>query len=409
MTVPAEAAGTIEPAAAEKKLEDIYRQWWRPLTYFITARLDKRHHAQVEDLAAEVFTELWTGFLAKGRDVYTPAFGLLCFLARRRIAGYFADLVHQREATVDLGDPAYARLVKGHSYAAERPDVALLAAELDTALETMAELSKQWRAQHSETARLRTDLESDLKDFLPKTRQAKQERLNAMLAESDRLLGAFREACTLVAELRRDLEAAGGPNWQSSTGMPPTAARNPVKGQHNMSEPTRTHCDDGHELTLANTLFTKKGAKRCRTCMAACWRRHRKTVGVPRRQYRDRAPAVEREPAIHPETLERARQMLLADSTLPINQVAAQLGVSNTSLWNQVPDIRDARAKARDADADRVMDRARELLTDPDHKRSVASIAKELHVSTSTLYARIPDLQELRAKAYDRVPVGAGR
>jgi hypothetical protein len=291
---------TVDLAAAEQRYEDAYRRWWKPLTYFIYARLDSRHHAHVEDIAAEAFIELWTNFLAKGRDVYDPMIGLLYYLTRFRIASFYSDLVHKREATTDLGDPVNQRLVVGHSYAIERPDVALLAAELDTALETMNALSKQWRTQHSETARLRTDLESDLKTFTAKTRAAKTNRLATMVTESDRLLKDFRAACTLVADLRRDLEATGGPNWQSSTGMPPTAARNPSKGEYNMSEPTRTHCDDGHALTLENTLFTEKGAKRCRTCMAASWRAGReakKAAGIPRKRGQA-GPPVERTPSI---------------------------------------------------------------------------------------------------------------
>jgi len=401
---------TIALADAEGRLEDIYRRWWRPLTYFITARVNVRHICHAEDIAAEVFVQVWTDFLSQGRDVYDPAFGLLCYLARFRIAGFYSDLIHQREATVDLGDPVNQRVLTGHSYAIARPDIALLASELDTALENMNALSKQWRTQHSETARLRTDLESDLKTFTPKTRQAKQERLDAMLAESDRLLKDFRAACTIVGDLRRDLEATGGPNWQSSTGMPPTQAVNSAKGQYNMSEPTRTHCDDGHELTLENTLFTEKGAKRCRTCMAASWRKgraDRKAAGLPR--IRKGRPHVERTPAIAPETVERARQMLLDDPTLPISKVAELLNVNNSTLWEQLPDIRETRKQARAAAADQVLDHARAMLTDPDHKRSVASVAKELHISTGTLYTRIPNLAELRAQAYDRVPAGAAR
>lgn len=401
---------TIALADAEGRFEDIYRRWWKPLTYFVAARLNVRHASHAEDIAAETFVEMWTNFLAKGRDVYDPAFGLLCYLARYRIASFYSDLMHEREATVDLGDPVNQRIVAGHSYAIERPDVALLAAELDTALENMNALSKQWRTQHSETARLRTDLESDLKTFTPQTRQTKQDRLDAMLAESARLLKEFRAACALVAELRRDLEATGGPNWQSSTGMPPTAARNHTKGQGTMSEPTRTHCDDGHELTLENTLFTEKGAKRCRTCMAASWRagrEARKAAGLPR--IRKGRPVVEREPAIPAETLERARQMLTDDPTLSITRVSAILGVPNSTLWEQVKDLRQGRHQARIAATEKAMVHARALLTDPDHKRSVASVAKELHMSTSTLYAYIPNLSELRAQAYGGVLEGAAR
>lgn len=406
-------ATTVDLAAAERRYEEAYRRWWKPLTYFVYARLDARHHAHVEDIAAEAFIELWTNFLAKGKDVYDPMIGLLFYLARFRIASFYSDLVHKREAITDLGDPLNQRLVVGHSYAIERPDVALLAGELDTALENMNALSKQWRTQHSETARIRTDLESGLKAFTAKTRAAKTERLEEMVSESDRLLKEFRSACTLVAELRRDLEATGGPNWQSSTGMPPTAARNYTKGQGTMSEPTRTHCDDGHELTVENTLFTEKGAKRCRTCMAASWRatrEARRAAGLPPRIRNDRPrPAVERKPAISADTLERARQLLADDPTLSINRVAAALGVPNSSLWEQLKDIREERKQARAAASDEVMDRARALLTDPAHKRSVDSVSKELHISKATLYARIPDLSALRAQAYGRVLAGAAR
>lgn len=406
-------AASLDQTAAVHRFEDIYRQWWKPLVYFITARISSRHISQAEDIAAEAFSELWTGFLAKGRDVYEPASGLVFFLGRRQIAAFYSALIHQREATVDLGDALNQRLLRAHSYAIERPDVALLAAELDTALENMNALSKKWRTQHSETGRLRTDLESGARDFLPATRQAKQERLDTMLAHSDQLLTSFREACTLVAELRRDLEAVGGPNWQSSTGMPASASRNYTKGQGTMSEPTRTHCGDGHELTLDNTLFTPKGAKRCRTCMAVSWRaarEARKAAGVPRSRGNRPRPRVERTPAIAPDIVARARQMLLDDPQLPMNHVAALLNVSNSTLWEQLQDVRQERERARAAAADEALDRARALLTDPDHKRSVDSVSKELHISKATLYERIPNLSSLRAEAYgQRQLLGAAR
>lgn len=408
MTVQAEETTVphVDQAAAAQQIEDAYRRWWKPLTYFIHARLDKRHVSHAEDLAAETFIELWTKFAAVGKDIASP-WGLLCHMARNRIGKFYGTLAAVRESAVDFTDPANRGIEAGHSYAAHQPEAATLTAELNDALEVMAGLSQQWRDAHTKTSMYRSRLEGDAFVMRAETRTATEQKLAALTADSDRLLADFRKACALVGELRRDLEAAGGPNWCSSTGMPPTQARNWTKGTGTMSEPTRTHCDDGHELTLDNTLFTPKGAKRCRTCMAITWRASRsaspKTV-----------PA-QTGPRVPEETIQRARE-LLQTTKLSIRQIAAEVGVSRATLTDRIPDldqIRDVNRTKNNPVSDELLHKAVQLLTDPDHKRSVRSVCTELGFSDATLYTRVPNLAALRAEAYGRalrrVPVGAAR
>jgi DNA-directed RNA polymerase specialized sigma24 family protein len=403
----------VDRQTAEKQFEDAYRRWWKPLTYFIYARLDKRHVSNAEDLAAEAFTELWTNFSAVGRDVASP-WGLLCHMARNRIGKFYGTLAAVRESAVDFTDPANRGIEAGHSYAAHQPEVATLTAELNDALEAMAGLSQKWRDAHTKTSLYRSRLEGDAFVMRPKTRAATEEKLAALTADSDRLLAEFRKACALVGDLRRDLEAAGGPNWCSSTGMPPTQARNHTKGMGTMSDPTRTHCDDGHELTLENTLFTPKGAKRCRTCMAITWRASR--AAKPKPEPKQWKPG-KKPNRLPDEKIEQARQLLKDRPDLSIRQVAAMLGLNRSTLSSRIGAEID---QLRKVDRTRVtgvdpqlLDKAVQLLTDPNQKRSVRSVCAELGFSDATLYTRVPNLAALRAEAYGRslrrVPAGAAR
>lgn len=414
MTVQAqEPTVSVDRVAAEQQLEDAYRRWWKPLTYFIFARIDVAHRSDVEEIASDAFMALWDEFLLRGRDVYAP-WGLLCYLARRKIGYFYSGLPKRRtEALVDWSDPLNRGLEVGHSYAAHQPEAATLAAELSDAMETMTELSKKWREAHTKTSMYRSRLNSDTFNLRPETREATEQRLTVLTAESSKLLKDFRAACGMVGDLRRDLEAAGGPNWQSSTGMPASTARNWTKGKGTMSEPTRTHCDDGHELTLDNTLFTPKGAKRCRTCMEISWRAGR--AAKPKREPKQWKPGKQPN-RIPDEKIEQARQLLKDRPELSIRQVAAMLGLNRSTLSSRIGAEMD---QLRNVDRTRVtgispelLDKAVQLLTDPDHRRNVRSVCRELGFSDATLYTRVPNLSELRAKAYGgrtRVLAGAAR
>lgn len=414
MTVAGEATAvpTVDRAAAEQQYNEIYRKFWRPLTYFISVRVDARHASHAEDIAAEAFIELWTKFLSAGKEVYGP-WGLLCFMGRQLIGNFYSRLAASRETAVDFGDPLNGRLAVGHSYASDQPDAASIATDLSTAMEAMTALSQKWRDAHTKTSMYRSRLEGGTFPMRPETRAATEQRLADLISESDQLLKDFRGACALVGELRRDLEAAGGPNWCSSTGMPPTAMRNWTKDKGTMSDPTRSHCDDGHELTLENTLFTKKGAKRCRTCMEVSWRASR-AANPPKSKAKVPGQVQPHPKRVPEEKIQRARQ-LLRDTDMSIRQVAAEVGIGRATLSDRIPDLdqlRDAKQRRRAGNApvsDELLDRAVQLLTDPANRRSVRAVCAELGFSDATLYTRVPNLAAMRREAYAKPLAGAAR
>ncbi|QLJ06711.1 sigma-70 family RNA polymerase sigma factor (plasmid) [Streptomyces sp. NEAU-sy36] len=410
MTVQAEeTTAPVDLAAAERQYEEAYRRWWKPLTYFIYSRLDQRHVSYAEDIAADTFVELWTKFAARGKDIQFP-WGLLCHMGRQRIGDFYGRLASIRELAIDFSDPLNRDVEAGHSYATDQPEAAILAAELNDALEVMADLSKKWREAHTKTSMYRSRLEGGRFHMRPETRTATKQRVEQLTRESDQLLIDFRESCARVGELRRDLEAAGGPNWQSSTGMPSTAMRNWTKDKGTMSEPTRTHCDDGHELTLENTLFTPKGAKRCRTCMEASWRASRAAKPAMPKVPGPRKPRKPSEHAIPEEKIQQARE-LLKNPDLSIRQVAAMVGLNRSSMCERIPDLdqlRDVDRKRIVPVSDELLEKAVSLLTDPDHPRSVRSVCAELGFSNVTLYNRVPNLPALRAQAREKRRALAG-
>lgn len=407
-------APTVDRAAAEKLYEDAYRRWWKPLTYFIAARISERHRSSAEDIAAETFIEVWTNFAMRGKDIGS-VWGLLCHIARHRISGFYGRLAAERETSVDFSDPVNRSIEAGHSYAANQPEAASLAAELNDAMEVMADLSKKWRDAHTKTSLYRSRLEGGAFPMRPETRVAAEQKLADLMADRDQTLKDFRQACARVGELRRDLEAAGGPNWCSSTGQPPTQQRNWTRDLGTMSDPTRTHCDDGHELTLENTHFTYKGAKRCRTCMEVTWRASR-AANPPKYKPKAKAPGerAQPKPKVPEETIQRARE-LLKNPDLSIRQVAAMVGVGKSTLSARIPDMDQLRTVDRKrvtGISQDLLDKAVQLLTDPDHPRNVRQVCRELGFSDATLYTRVPNLSALRAEAYGRrrnVLAGAAR
>lgn len=401
MTVPGTDTApeaVVDRAAAEQRLEEIHRKYWRMVVHFIWTRVDQRHVSFAEDLASETFILLWTKYLSAGKDVAGHPIGLLCTLARHRIADFYKVRRNQFLA-VDFSDSANNYLERGHSYAHTQPEAALLAKELDQAMENMTDLSRKWRDSHTLAYRMRNLLnDSDSALTYEDSRPAVQAKYDSAVDQSDRLLKAFRQACARVGELRQGLEAAGGPNWCSSTGMPATTNRSYAKEDTSQ----RTHCSKGHELTLENTHFSERGNKKCRTCT-----KDRLAAQVPQR------PAGPRQSTVPAEVIERARE-LLKNPALSVRKVAAMVGVPRTTLLDRIPDMDQLRSTATAPNlktSPEVIERARALLTDPERQRSIASVAKEVGVSGPTLYARIPDLTELRRQAYGqrRTLAGAAR
>lgn len=377
----------------EARLEEIYRTYWRPLCNFIFFRLDDRHRSLAEDLAADAFLALWTKYLSTGAKVWGP-WSLLCAIARTAIIDFYKVRANKRlDFAVDFTDPANRGIERGHSYASDQPESAQLAQELDEAMEAMADLSQQWRDQHSQTHIFRTMLiESSSKaPMRPSVRKDTQAKFEAAQTDEANLLERFRQACSRVGELRIELEEAGGPNWCSSTGQPPTQSRSYLK-PGTMSDPDRTHCGAGHLMTLDNTTFNK-ATRICRACRAADMKKNRQQSG---------APSTKAKPTVSDEAIARARE-LLKDPSLSLRKVAALVGVARTTLTDNITDIealRDPNA-LRNRTPDEVIDQARALLLDPAHKRTLAAVAAEIGVTPVTLYARIPNLSQLRRELYD--------
>lgn len=391
--------------AAEQQLNEIYRAHWRGVVGFIWNRVDDRHRSHAEDLASDVFMELWDDFLLPGVEVYRP-FGLLCHMARNRLAAFYKIKANRyRETAVDFSDPANRGLGAGHSYACYQPEVATLTAELDEALERMTQLSRQWRDKHSETHSLRARLDKrTIKNA--KVRAGVQAKFETASAENTRLLEQFRQACGRVGKLRAELEAAGGPNWSSSTGHPASQSRSHLP-PGSMSDPNRTHCDEGHELTLMNTVFGAEGGRRCRACLTV---ELRQAYEKSREQTRkSRGPAKPRHTGLTPEQVDQARE-LLKDPSISLRKAAALLGIPRSTLTENidVSDLRDPQAGRVPTTPDNVIERALALLLDPDNRQSVAKVAKQVGVSATTLYARIPDLTARRHQVYgETVLIGA--
>ncbi|MEU8472713.1 hypothetical protein AB0F30_33350 [Streptomyces sp. NPDC029006] len=394
MTVQAEEpVATLDRATAEQRLNEIHRKHWRHLHGFIYLRLDDRHQSMAEDLAADVFITLWTKYLAVGTDIYNNPLPLLYTIARYRIASFYKVKANRDlERAVDFSDPVNRGIEAGHSYAPHQPEAAQLARELDDAMDHMAELSKLWRNKHSETHKYQAMLDGTGRRIVnPRVRKDMKDRFTAAAKENAELLEQFRQACGRVGQLRAELENAGGPNWCSSTGQPASQNKS-YTPDGTMSDPTRKHCDAGHELTLMNCVYREAGQKLCRTCLSAELKEaHEKQRGLvkPRR------------PSATPAKLARARK-LLKDPNLSIRQVAQMVGIPRSTLLDSidVTELRDPAAGRCQPTPQEVIDRAVQLLLDPDHQQSVTKVAKQVGVSAPTLYARIPNLTARRTEVY---------
>lgn len=346
MTVQAEelSVPAADRAAAERYLEDAYRQWWKPLTYFIYSRVDDRHRMHVEDVAADVFMTLWTD-LSAGKEFRAP-WGLLCYLARQRISNIYKAAATEHEASVDFCDPGNGALAAGSTYAAEQPEAASLLEELNEAMEVMAQASKAWRDMHKESYALRLRADGSDRDgiggYTPETQQRLTEQFQ-QAAETERgLLADFRAACQRVGQLRADVEQVAGPRWNASSGGPTAAKPGNKRAGSVTSDLSITHCPDGHLMDLDNTNFSEAGDRTCRACKAENAREWwaKKNAGSPTKGRPATTPA---------ESVAEARRLLSAPETadLSIREVARRTGMSHATLLRRVPDHRELRQAAR--------------------------------------------------------------
>ncbi|WP_394434765.1 sigma-70 RNA polymerase sigma factor region 4 domain-containing protein [Streptomyces sp. SGAir0957] len=231
-----------------------------------------------EDYAQEAFADLWA-MLQKGKTVDYP-WSLLKKIALRRMADYFANKskVHAEAVMVDFAGEVLPESVihveAADRYASGEPELALLVAQLQTAMERMQEASKRWRDLHGLVSRNRhrADLYSD-----PAVVAKWQAELERTTEERDGALVELQEACRVVGNLRADLEREGGACWQSSCGWPPPPFRKGGQPQGSgATDPTVKECCNGHRLDdLENVNFSAEGVRTCRTCYSAATRRCR--------------------------------------------------------------------------------------------------------------------------------------
>ncbi|MGY3341216.1 hypothetical protein ACVW0K_007409 [Streptomyces filamentosus] len=345
MTVQGETpAADVDLGAAAQQMTEVYQQHWERLCVFIWKRLDLWQRDVAQDLASESFAELWARYFLTGRTVDRP-YGLLCTIARSQIGQHFLRKCNQERA-LDFADPVNTPiLANGHAYGAETPELTLLTAELDAAMERMTAASQTWRDQHKETHRLRRLLadghNASRGGLSPEAKQGLLSQLEVADRAEDQALLSFRDTCRTVGQLRGEMEVVAGPNWRSSTGLPQNPEITaPIKGKYR-NDPSVTHCPAGHLLDLANTHFAADGSRDCRAC--------RNTRYEARR---DVGPKPKARATTSLQTLVDARALLVdpANAHLSIAAIAAMVGVTAATLHRRIPGLaelrRDAKAKA---------------------------------------------------------------
>ncbi|WP_098010500.1 RNA polymerase sigma factor [Streptomyces sp. sk226] len=343
MTVSAGvAAPGVDRAVVEQQYTQLYAELWDRLVVHIRYHLPMGHGGIAEDLAQETFILLWRRMLAG--DEITHPMGLLRFWSKNIQANYFKAKSRVAYNAVDFTDPGTEPIVRHHTYAAGQPDMALVAAELDEAMEEMRNASAVWRRLHAEVYRYQRLVDGEeFGGWTPAvTREnERQQQLGKAQAQEVRSLSAFRYACRRVGALRAELEAQS-PNWQSSTGMPPSAVDGGAKPGSVRSDLDVTVCPDGHRLTFGNLHFLENGGRRCRACAAK--------AGAAARDRAGRVRTRPTKPTTDPALFETARQMLTDPETdLTIPAVARALGLAPTTLYKNIPGLSELRRRAHQA------------------------------------------------------------
>ncbi|WP_331719525.1 sigma-70 family RNA polymerase sigma factor (plasmid) [Streptomyces sp. NBC_01259] len=316
----------------DQQFTELYAEYWPRIRRYIASRMDRGQAHLAEDLAQEVFIDFWRDYLLPGKEVFGP-FALLCGMAKFRLLTHLSKKKNNEKA-LDFADPINAPIVAtGHAYAHESPELSLSSRALEAAMEQMATASQTWRDANKKWHRLRTQLANESSankgGLTAATRQRMTQELEAVDTGEVAALRDFRLICQQVGQLRAEVEAVGGGNWSSSSGMPASAGTRPCLAG-SRSDPTVTHCPKGHPLDRANTYFHSDGDRECRSCKSSrtaisqAGRRSpvRATGG---RSLTDTIPA---------EVLQQARDMLADPGYLhlPITQIAKQCGMAQSTL-----------------------------------------------------------------------------
>lgn len=265
MTVTALAAAPgIDRQAVDRQFTSLYAQHFGRLTAHIRFTNRAEVAPLAEDFAQETFMNLYRSMLG-GLEVGAGVFGVLRHRSNQLVAEYARRKKNVSFKAVDLGDPVNTPIIAtGHAYAAEAPELAETARDLDVAMDEMERASEAWRLGHRAKYRLRQQMARDratgtVNNLSAALRLAKGQALVTAEQREAFLLDRFQDTCRKVAALRSELEREGGSNYQSSAGMPHSVAPT-------VRDTNRTHCTHGHELTVDNTRFTSNGRRVCRTC-----------------------------------------------------------------------------------------------------------------------------------------------
>lgn len=255
------ASAPLDRQGAEERFTEIHREHGRRLTQWFYWHLPDGMRGRSEDLAQDVFVDLWEHLL-KGRPVDYP-FALLKRIGQRHIADQFAVRARDTDAVlVDITDPASPSVETvgcSSRYASGEPELALVAAELETAMERMRDASALWRSLHGKVASA-----------------SRPDTLAKVIGQRDDALVELQEACRVVGNLRAELERAGGCAWRSSSGWPPSLARDGRQRNGALSDPTVKECPKRHCLADVESVgFLEDGTRVCRACNAERTEAHR--------------------------------------------------------------------------------------------------------------------------------------
>ncbi|NUP37037.1 MAG: hypothetical protein HOY76_08465 [Streptomyces sp.] len=379
--------GGVDLEAAGRRFTEIYEQYRTRLRSFIWRRLDLWQEQLAEDLTQETFFELWRLHLLKGRDPEKP-YGLLCTMARSQIGQHF-QCKKNTERALDFTDPANTPIIAtGHAYALETPGLTELTAGLDVAMDDMTAASKSWRDKHKDSHRLRSLLDDDYNvsrgGLTTETKEELAKRLELADAEEVEALKTFRGTCRRVGELRAEIEGLAGPNWRSVIGLPINPEITSVRKGVYRNDLSVTHCPDGHLLDLNNTTFGEDGSRKCRACRNADY-----AAG------RDAAPKGKTVSTVSAEKIAAARTLLAdpANAHRSIASIAKELGISSTTIHKRIPDVAELRRKHAKVGAgfQSTLERARRMLLDPNGTLGLHEIAAELGIAYTTIKNKLPE------------------
>jgi hypothetical protein len=343
MTVAGEAPAVVDGDLAEV-FSAQYKRNWPMLRGYIARRLDTRHAHLAEDMAQEAFIQVWKLAVAGKLYRLDRLFPLLRLNARS-VLGAFYETHAARERGYDFTDPANAPvLTTGHSYAVDTPVVADLVKDLEAAMRHMTACSTTWRALHKERFALRGYLADDYLASRGGLTDETKARHTVRLAEADQeeesALDAFRVACQTVGNLRAEIEAEAGVNWQSASGLPRIPDTTPTRRGVYRNDLSVTHCPAGHLLDKDNVNFGEDGSRRCRPCTTA--------QNAKCSTSRSAEPLRPKRSTVDQAAIDAARAMYLdPDNELSLTAIARKVGTSKATLLRRVPELASRNAEAR--------------------------------------------------------------